>query len=341
MANEIQTEHAVGFSLYFVVQNEAGQFWNASYSAFETLNTGNWAGYAIAMVEVDASPGFYQGSFPALPAGRYTVSIYSRTGSIAYTDQLLGTNLIYWNGTTENTEPVPPSGSSFFPSDADIQAFIVSCGVNMPSQVVGAFNAYMSTYTVAGIAGAAQIEFQERTGRIPFIKDSSDVARVFDPPGAYSALEQTFYKGGEKILELDSGLLSCTSIYLGVTPDNTGTQMDLARQLRLMPANAPAMGHPYEWVEFYFPVYGAPSSIVITGKWGYSATVPDDVWQACLRLGASIAAKDILEGIMSTPNMFKEGDETQTQPAFDALGQTWERYANRVIARYRIIRMGA
>ena len=229
-----------------------------------------------------------------------------------------------------------------FPADSDIQTFIVDCGLNLPTQVIGAFNAYISTYTATGLAAAAQTEFQERTGRIPFLKDSVDVSRSYDPPGAYSSLETTFYKGGEKILELDAGLLSCTSVYLGVVvPDNVGTAMDLQRQLRFMPANAAAMGHPYEWIEFYFPVYGAPSSVVVTGRWGYATEVPDDVWQACLRLGASIAAKDILEGIMSTPNTFKEGDETQIQDSFDALGNQWQNYANRVIGRYKLLRFGA
>lgn len=221
-----------------------------------------------------------------------------------------------------------------FPTDDQIQAFALNAGILLP--VIN----YVPTFDFTGYGALAQTEFQSRTGRIPFLKDAVDMSRVYDPPGPSSKLETTYYKGGEKVLELDAGLLSCTSIYLGVTPDNTGTAMDLQRQLRLMPANSPAMGLPYEWVEFYFPVYGAPSSVVITGRFGYSAELPDDAYAACLRLGASIAATDILEGIFSTPGTFKEGDETTIQDSYDKLGQAWGRFSDRVIDRYKLIRLG-
>ncbi len=219
---------------------------------------------------------------------------------------------------------------SSFPSDSEVQTFVVASGVTAPSG-----------FSFTGYGALAQTEFQNRTGLIPFLKDASDVSRSYDPPGPRSKLETYYYLGGEKVLELDAGLLSCTSVALGVTPDTPdGQTMDLQRQLRLMPANAPVKGRPYTWIEFFFPVYGAPSSVVVTGKWGYSATVPEDVWQGCLRLAASMAAKDVLQGILSGPTTISAGEDEITQDSFRELGLAWDQYASAVIDRYKLIRAG-
>jgi hypothetical protein len=218
---------------------------------------------------------------------------------------------------------------STFPGDSDIESLLTGSGLTVPSG-----------YSFSGLGAWAQGEFQQRTGRVPFLEDSVDVARVFDPPGGRSKLEPSFYLGGEKLLELKAGLLSCNAVAVGVTPDNPdGQAMDLARQLRLLPSNAAVEGKPYSQIEFYFPVYGAPNSIVVTGKWGYSSAVPDDVWAACLRLGAAKAAADILEGITASPSRIKAGEDLIQQDSFHELGEAWRAEADRVIARYALARL--
>jgi hypothetical protein len=50
----------------------------------------------------------------------------------------------------------------------------------------------------------------------------------------------------------------------------------------LSPVNNPARGWPYEFIEFWTPVIGSPQSVVVTGKWGFSTTIPEDVFQSIL-----------------------------------------------------------
>lgn len=221
---------------------------------------------------------------------------------------------------------------SAYPLDADYTAFVTGAGLSMPS-----------AYSWVGIADYAQAEFEKRTGRIPFLKDASDVARSFDPPGATSTLETSFYKGGEKLLELDAGLLTCTSVAVGVTPGDPGAVLAAGTQYRLMPQNAAVKNMPYEWIEFYFPVYGMPSSIVITGKWGYAANLPEDVWQCCLCIGAEYVATQILDGLLTGATSIKTPtDETTYSRNVADLGKGWGATATRIIENggYRLRRVG-
>lgn len=212
------------------------------------------------------------------------------------------------------------------PTDSDVQTFVTKAGVALPAG-----------FAFDGLAAAAVAEFQRRTGQVPFILDSVDVARYYDPPGARSSSDRT-------VLELDAGLLTCVSVSVGVSADDpSGQPLDLQRQLRLCPLNAPALGQPYTWIEFPFPLFGAPSSVKIVGRWGYSSTWPDDAWQAVLRLGAWMAAQDVQQGIATRGTTLKEGDESVafSDEALKNLGASWQSYVDRVVGRYRLVRLGS
>ena len=213
-----------------------------------------------------------------------------------------------------------------FPVDADISAFVTTAGVELPAG-----------FSFAGYGASVQEEWQRRTGREPFLKDATDVTRYYDPP-RMSNKDRRYSS-----LELDNGLLSCTSVAIGVhvvdNPD--GTLLTLNEDYRLMPLNAPVTSKPYEWIEFFFRVRGLPGSIKVIGQWGYCTSIPEDAWQGMLALGGAQACRAILQGLMATPAKIKSasGAEIQ-QDSFEDLGAAWEKQANRVIARYTMLQLG-
>lgn len=218
-----------------------------------------------------------------------------------------------------------------FPNDQDIQAFAQSTGADLPC-----------SYDFTGLGDLAQREFERRTSRIPFLKDSSDVDRFFDPPIAGSH---------GQFIYLDAGLLELTSITIGYIGVGTGTVLNEGADFVLHDYNAPAEGRPWEKIQLTTTLNwrayneaspnfsGRARSLKVTGKWGYSTTVPEDVYQACLRLGASFAFKDIREGLAGGPTSWTEGSVSEKIDAnlLSSLGVTMESYANRVISRYRVI----
>lgn len=113
MANEIQLSFgASGATLYAVVINSTGLWYNPSTPGFEALNVGHWGNYAISMVQV-GSLGQYEGTFPpAIAQGVYNVTIYSQGGgSPSPSDTLTGLaggGTINWDG----TQPVVVSNSA-------------------------------------------------------------------------------------------------------------------------------------------------------------------------------------------------------------------------------------
>ena len=98
MAKEIQAYTTTGLTLYAVVINSIGQFWNTSATpAFETYNGANWTDYDIALTEAGA--GIYTANMPGAAAGSYSYAVYERAGaSPATTDTLRGTGYLEWSG---------------------------------------------------------------------------------------------------------------------------------------------------------------------------------------------------------------------------------------------------
>lgn len=101
MAKELQAVTTSGLTLYAVLINSVGQFWNTSGTpAFETYNVANWTDYDIILTETGA--GIYFGDMPAVASGNYSYVVYEQAGVIpATTDTLKGTGSISWDGTSE------------------------------------------------------------------------------------------------------------------------------------------------------------------------------------------------------------------------------------------------
>jgi uncharacterized phiE125 gp8 family phage protein len=100
MADEMNVFYTVGYTLYSVIRNAAGEVWYPVGEAVETWGTGarTAADYDIALT--DKSAGMYVGDLPAaLPAGYYTwVAHHQQAGAPADTDPAVYKEYGYWDG---------------------------------------------------------------------------------------------------------------------------------------------------------------------------------------------------------------------------------------------------
>lgn len=106
MAKEIQTFYTSALTLYAVLTNGIGQFWNTSAVAFQAYNGASWTDYDIALTEQSTS-GIYLGDFPVVAAGSYGITIFKRAGGApALTDAPgIGGGNIEWDGTSVTVTP--------------------------------------------------------------------------------------------------------------------------------------------------------------------------------------------------------------------------------------------
>jgi len=100
-ANEVQIAYAVSNNLYFRIFNSTGQVWNtAGTPAFEAWADGNVTDYDIALTGTGGS--FYQGTFPVLSDGTYSVVSYLRAGGTpAVSDGVISSGLMEWRSSAE------------------------------------------------------------------------------------------------------------------------------------------------------------------------------------------------------------------------------------------------
>ncbi len=126
---------------------------------------------------------------------------------------------------------------------------------------------------------AAQAEWERRTGWRPFLASGTPTERIFDPPN------------GNGVLSLHGGALSIDSLFAGVTLDSAGTEQVEGRDFFPEP---PPYGWPYTALRFPWGCcFRSPNSVVITADWGFTATLPADVREACLQYGAWLCAPQL------------------------------------------------
>lgn len=160
-----------------------------------------------------------------------------------------------------------------FPAGPELGAFLVENGyASVAPSLAGAY------------AGAAADAFQRETGWVPFLRDGSDVARLFDCP------EMGFPFNWR--VPFAAGLLAVTSVE-SAWDGTTGTAKTATLDY-LLGGGDGTDTRPYQWLDLrHFPGR-QPQSIRIVGRWGYSATVPDDVYLAVLSKAAAdyVRARD-------------------------------------------------
>ena len=190
----------------------------------------------------------------------------------------------------------------------------------------------LNDYSAACNAAAA--EWGKVTGYTPFLANTADVLRKFDPPG--QAPQGARYgwrtRGGRRVLEFDNGLVSLTSLYTAVSTTNAGTLRVLNTDFWLRPSNAVADGVPYQSIEFVGPVWGGADSIQALGKWGYGATVPDDAWQAMLYMAAARLVPSLSAALHSGMSSIRLGSDSFSFPSkgpFADVTDAWQRFIDR------------
>ena len=224
---------------------------------------------------------------------------------------------------------------SAWPTDGDLYSFItLTLGLTLASSGV-----------LAGLTSAAVNEFEMLTGRTPFLSATSASSGYFDPPGAMSHSFQYPWKGGGKILELDSGYTQIDAVVTGHTVDNTGQVLDITRQCRFLPLNYADKNLPIDAIEFPFPIWGSSSSVVIVGKRGYSSTIPADVWQAVLARASSRFAPQLTILISGGASELSEADVkvkfggSSGSYFIQAQATQWDQQFDSVVNRYKTMRI--
>ncbi len=173
-----------------------------------------------------------------------------------------------------------------YPTGADLSAYLVSIGLLSTAQA--------ASLDLDARMNAAVAQWERRTGFIPFLAGAA-TTRYFDPPGPNRRTGRIgLTRGGEARLDLMGGLVGePSSVITGYSIHSTGSTLTAQDQYCLLPRDNPARSLPYLEIEFISSQWGGPGSIAILGQWGYSTTVPDDVWQALLEYGAWLAVPDV------------------------------------------------
>jgi hypothetical protein len=177
---------------------------------------------------------------------------------------------------------------SAYPTMIDLGAWLQDAGFTAAAVA----NLDLETAAAAGIA-----TFEQAVGRRML---ATTQTREFDLPS---------HPRG--ILDLRADLASLTSVTV------SGTAQVLNTDVRLREPNAADEGRPYWGLQFYRRFYptsyplAAWGQVVVTGLWGYAATIPDDVWQAMLAAaGLSLfpyLAQEFSRGAIT----YKEQDVTE------------------------------
>ncbi len=180
---------------------------------------------------------------------------------------------------------------TIYPTGNDLMAFVIAANVctNPPSGP-------LSMLDWSGRMARAVAQFEGDTGRT-FIAQSG--TRIYDPP-----------LNTRGILDLKGELIQLTSV------TNQGATLVLNTDFYMGPNNNDQLNppRPWTWVEFldYFPSPSYPylrHSIAVTGLWGFSTTIPAEVWDGMLSLGAWLCYPELALAINQGRSQYKIGQE--------------------------------
>jgi hypothetical protein len=181
--------------------------------------------------------------------------------------------------------------------------------------------------------------WEQRTGYLPFLAGTA-TSRRFDPPGpnhGYPPAITGLNRGGERILPLDAGLAAePTSVVVGYSDTDPGTTLTAGTQYWLHPYNALAKGMPYTRLEFVVPQWGAPRSVLVTGSWGFSQTVPDDAWEGIMAYASWLAWPGIVGQLTGgLIEWTEQATERYGVSPFKHFRDYWEFGLDRIVSRYQ------
>lgn len=191
---------------------------------------------------------------------------------------------------------------------------------------------------------AAIERFKRASGFYPFLAEQS--VRMYSPPGP-NALGMTAnpfgmgyglpYVGGSRTLALDAGIVTLTSLNIGVSAGGGGHVLAAGTDFYLRPSNAPAMGLPYTSIEFRGPLSGLPSSIRIDALWGFATTINAMYRRAILADAAAAYAPQLAISKSGFLTSWSESGVTETfdKNPFAPHIATWQGQMTRALAGLR------
>ena len=215
-----------------------------------------------------------------------------------------------------------------FPDASDLRDFLEFS--NLYDQTV-------QRQSLVAATRAAARRWADRTGYLPFLAEDVSTIRRFHPPGDLQNRRSSGrVRGGGQLLQLESGLVSVPD-FVSVE----GQPLD-AGDWWGEPINALAQGKPITTIEFAYPIWGAPQSLGVSGRWGYAAQVPDDAWYATLLSGAAIA----MFSIRNDPDVVGVSEDGFSQE-FDQVGaivpahrlDAWTKFYKQTLNDFRLVTM--
>jgi hypothetical protein len=205
------------------------------------------------------------------------------------------------------------------PSADDVKKLIDGTGL-FPSLDVAPF----TSIDWDGAASAAYEQFKSKTGREFVVTEAT--TRVYDPP-----------RHPKGILMLGADLASDPAATISVTI--SGVAKVANQDYYLGPDNSDQKGKPWGWIEIpacaITWVNGNPrKSIAITGYWGYSREMPDDVFDAIVGYAFYLCrpqlAANINNGLASIQDInYAQGGYVTLGPEAQQFAEVFQQTANR------------
>jgi hypothetical protein len=247
------------------------------------------------------------------------------------------------------------SSGSYAPSAAPITIQVSSSKLfAVAGQAILDTYAAQETQTVTAIPDATHITLaalaQAHNGSATPFMVQPVTTRFFDPPGPRSPQSGVqSLCGGGRILELDPTLVSLVSVSISGVPFTLGQPGVVTGegQFWMEPVNDPFADppQPYNYINFWAPIWGLPQSVAVTGVFGWGIEVPDEVFDAVLRR-AHVLCMPAIAGARS--NGLAQSEEGQTMERFavgkDAGAWAYETglqmaYSDATVNRYKNYRM--
>lgn len=186
-----------------------------------------------------------------------------------------------------------------WPSVVDVVSYMVGAG--MVDSVLTEAQHHLDFQLAVDSAVA---ELEDATDYSPFKMDETDVVRKYTPTGT-------------KLLQFRAGLLSLTSLVVGVSSGFSGTTLTVDEDFWLGPENAAVKRMPYLWAEFRRPLHGIERSIWVTGKWGRWTSIDPRAYEAVIVKAASKLATQVAAEATGGMISWTEADSTSEKYGAD------------------------
>lgn len=207
-----------------------------------------------------------------------------------------------------------------WPDSTAVEEYLTALGITVPAGF---------DFDVEIEAVVAEVE--TLTGWSPFKQSETSSTQIIDPPLTYTGGPMKPNNG--VILPLPSGLMTCDSVITASRTLVLGTDYWLE----------PSAKKPWERIRVSFPFWSKPQTVSVTGKWGFSATIPADLYKAvrdiaAYRSMASFQSTTLMSGLGS----FTEGDVKESYTSdlvLETLGNKTAEF-EAICLRYKRVSVG-